>query len=175
MAYVAAQEISSAAHVEAERLALSRHDRVGREAEPSRMQALAELPNPAESFLNAISVREVNVVHGGAVAEPDESLAAGGDLRIMSRDDDRHATVLTEAGEQVQDIARVLRVEIPGRLVGKQRARRARPARCLRLPRVPWPPAPPGQRGRARHADAVLRQRQGQQPAQQARRQADHR
>src|SRR5438105_9049738 len=48
---------------------------------------------------------------------------AGGEIRVVRRDDDRRTAPLREAGEQLDDVRARLRVEIPGRLVGEDHPR----------------------------------------------------
>ena len=67
----------------------------GRRACPARS---AELAGPADRLLDRIAVVDLDVVDDGAVAQPDQPVAAGGDLRVMGGDDDRHLALPRAAG-----------------------------------------------------------------------------
>ena len=72
------------------------------------------------------------------VLEPDLAARASGELRVVGDHDDRSSVLADEAREDLEDPLRVLRVEIPRRLVGENERRivgdRARDRDALLLP-----------------------------------------
>src|SRR5450432_885227 len=50
----------------------------------------AELADSSDGLIDGMAVGDLDVVDDGAIPEHDQPVAAGGDLRVMGSDDDRH-------------------------------------------------------------------------------------
>src|ERR1019366_1865799 len=86
----------------------------GRSAEPA---------GPADGLVGGMAVGDLDVVDDGAVSEPDQPVAAGGDLRVVGSDDDRHLVLAPQPGQQVKDGGGATGVQVAGRLVGEKQVR----------------------------------------------------
>src|ERR687886_1740039 len=77
----------------------------------------ADRLHEVEDVLGA--VRLLGVVDDPAVGEDEQPVGVGGGGRVVRDHDDRLAELVDGAAQQVENLARGLRVEVAGRLVGE--------------------------------------------------------
>jgi hypothetical protein len=89
----------------------------------ARKGCSAELADPSDGLIDGMAAGDLDVVDDGAVPEPDQPVAAGGDLRVMGGDDNRHLVLAAQPGRQAENCGAATGVQVAGRLVGEKQRR----------------------------------------------------